>query len=72
MRTKGSGLRCLPFKHRGAHADLEALADGLDEDIVMGLMRFLHLRVVSRSSTRRFSGEAVDIRTVGRELGVRM
>jgi TolB-like protein/predicted Ser/Thr protein kinase len=68
---EGFWVAVLPFKHRGAHADLEALADGLGEDIVMGLMRFSHLRVVSRSSTRRFSGEAVDIRTVGKELGAR-
>ena len=68
---EGFWVAVLPFKHRGAHADLEALADGLGEDIVMGLMRFSHLRVVSRSSTRRFSGEAVDIRLVGRELGAR-
>jgi serine/threonine-protein kinase len=68
---EGFWVAVLPFKHRGAHADLEALADGLGEDIVMGLLRFSHLRVVSRSSARRFSGEAADIRTVGRELGAR-
>ena len=68
---EGFWVAVLPFKHRGAHADLEALADGLGEDIVMGLMRFSHLRVVSRSSAGRFSGEAVDIRTVGSELGAR-
>ena len=68
---EGFWVAVLPFKHRGAHADLEALADGLGEDIVMGLMRFSHLRVVSRSSARRFSGEAADIRTVGKELGAR-
>ncbi len=68
---EGFWVAVLPFKHRGAHADLEALADELGEDIVMGLMRFSHLRVVSRSSTRRFAGEAADIRTVGRELGAR-
>jgi TolB-like protein/cytochrome c-type biogenesis protein CcmH/NrfG len=61
----------LPFKHRGTDAHLEGLADGLGEDIVMGLMRFSHLRVISRSSARRFDGEAADIRTVGRELGAR-
>ena len=69
--AEGFWIAVLPFKHRGAHADLEALADGLGEDIVMGLMRFSHLRVVSRSSAQRFSGEAADIRTVGRELGAR-
>jgi serine/threonine protein kinase/tetratricopeptide (TPR) repeat protein len=68
---EGFWVAVLPFKHRGAHADLEALADGLGEDIVTGLMRFSHLRVVSRSSARRFGGEAVDIRTVGKELGAR-
>jgi len=68
---EGFWVAVLPFKHRGAHADLEALADGLAEDIVMGLLRFSHLRVVSRSSTQRFGGEAADIRAVGRELGAR-
>jgi len=68
---EGFWVALLPFKHRGGDASLEALADGLGEDIVMGLMRFSHLRVVSRSSARRFSGEAADIRAVGRELGAR-
>jgi adenylate cyclase len=68
---EGFWVAVLPFKYRGAHADLEALADGLAEDIVMGLLRFSHLRVVSRSSTRCFSSEAADVRAVGRELGAR-
>ena len=42
-------------------------ADGLGEDIVIGLMRFSHLRVVSRSSARRFSGEAADIAILTKE-----
>jgi serine/threonine-protein kinase len=68
---EGFWVAVLPYKHRGAHAALEARADGLGEAIVMGLMRFSHLHVVSRSSAGRFSGEAVDIRTVGSELGAR-
>ena len=68
---EGFWVAVLPFKHRGTQASLEALADDLGDDIVMGLMRFSHLRVVSRSSARRFGGEAADIRTVGRELGAR-
>jgi serine/threonine-protein kinase len=68
---EGFWIAVLPFKHRSAHADLETLADGLGEDIVMGLLRFSHLRVVSLSSTRRFGGEAADIRAVGKELGAR-
>jgi TolB-like protein/tRNA A-37 threonylcarbamoyl transferase component Bud32/Tfp pilus assembly protein PilF len=68
---EGFWVAVLPFTHRGAHADLEALADGLAEDIVTGLLRFSYLRVVARSSTRRFTSEAVDVRTVGKELGAR-
>jgi TolB-like protein len=68
---EGFWVAVLPFRHRGTDPGLEALADGLGEDIVMGLMRFSHLRVVSRSSARRFGGETTDIRTVGRELGAR-
>ena len=68
---EGFWVAVLPFKHRGTQASLEALADDLGDDIVMGLMQFSHLRVVSRSSARRFGGEAADIRTVERELGAR-
>ena len=51
--------------------DLEALADGLAEDITSGLSRFSHLLVVSHSSARALDGKPVDLREVGRELGAR-
>jgi TolB-like protein/Tfp pilus assembly protein PilF len=68
---EGFWIAVLPFKYRGANADLEALAEGLSEEIVTGLSRFSYLQVVARSSTLRFTGEATDIRTVGKELGAR-
>jgi serine/threonine-protein kinase len=72
LRTdEGFWVAVLPFRHRGAHADLEELADGLAEDIVTGLLRFPYLRIVARSSTRRFTSEDTDVRTVGKELGAR-
>ena len=61
----------LPFKSAGASADLTALAEGLTEGIVTGLSRFTYLRVIARSLTGRYSGEAVDVRSVGNELGAR-
>ena len=61
----------LPFKYTGASADLTALAEGLSEGVVTGLSRFSYLRVISRSSTQRYSGEAVDVRSIGNELGAR-
>ena len=62
-------LAVLPFKYKGDDTDLEALAEGLSEEIVTGLSRFSYLRVISRSSTERYSGGAGDVRSVGAELG---
>ena len=48
-----------------------ARAEGLSEEIITGLSRFSYLRVIARSSTLQFTGEAVDIRSVGSKLGAR-
>ncbi len=68
---EGFWVAVLPFKWRGANAELEALAEGLSEDIVTGLSRFSYLRVIARSSTMRFTGETSDVRAIGKELGAR-
>jgi TolB-like protein/Tfp pilus assembly protein PilF/predicted Ser/Thr protein kinase len=68
---EGFWVAVLPFKHSGSNADLTALAEGLSEEIVTGLSRFSYLRVIARSSTARYAGEAIDVRTVARELGAR-
>jgi TolB-like protein/Tfp pilus assembly protein PilF len=70
-REEGFWVAVLPFKHSGSNADLTALAEGLSEEIVTGLSRFSYLRVIARSSTSRYAGEAVDVRSVGKELGAR-
>jgi TolB-like protein/predicted Ser/Thr protein kinase len=68
---EGFWVAVLPFHYNGANAELTALAEGLTEDIVTGLSRFSYLRVIARSSTLRYAQEAVDVRTVGKELGAR-
>jgi len=68
---EGFWVAVLPFRHGGSNADLAALAEGLTEDIVTGLSRFSYLRVIARSSTSRHANEAVDVRSVGKELGAR-
>ena len=68
---EGFWVAVLPFKARGADADVQALAEGLTEEIVTGLSRFSYLRVIARGSTAPFSDEGVDVRAVGRELGAR-
>ncbi|HSF18899.1 MAG TPA: protein kinase [Vicinamibacteria bacterium] len=68
---EGFWVAVLPFKYKGANADVAALAEGLSEEIVTGLSRFSYLRVISRSSTERYAGKAVDVRSVGKEIGAR-
>jgi TolB-like protein/predicted ATPase len=68
---EGFWVAVLPFKWRGMNAELEALAEGLSEDIVTGLSRFSYLRVIARGSTLRFTSETSDVRAIGKELGAR-
>jgi len=68
---EGFWVAVLPFRSAGGDADLEALADGLTEDITAGLSRFPYLQVIAQDSTMAYKGRPTDIRTVGRELGAR-
>jgi TolB-like protein len=68
---EGFWIAVLPFKYGGGQSDLAALAEGLSEEIVTGLSRFSYLRVIARSSTARYAGQSVDVRTAGKELNAR-
>jgi serine/threonine protein kinase len=68
---EGFWVAVLPFKARGSNRDLEALAEGLSEEIVTGLSRFSYLRVIARSSTLRYASETSDVRAIGKQLGAR-
>ena len=61
----------LPFIYSGNNSDLTALADALTEEVVTGLSQFSYLKVIARSSTSRYSKEAIDVRLAGKELGAR-
>ena len=68
---EGFWVAVLPFKHGGSNADLAALADGLTDDTITGLSKFSYLRVIARSSSSRYAGQSVDVRTAGKELKAR-
>ncbi|MCG6928127.1 MAG: protein kinase [Acidobacteria bacterium] len=70
-REEGFWVAVLPFTHRGSDPAVEALAEGMSEDVVTGLARFSYLQVTSRSSSLKHAGEAVDVRSFGREVGAR-
>ncbi|MBR0727381.1 winged helix-turn-helix domain-containing tetratricopeptide repeat protein [Bradyrhizobium japonicum] len=64
-------LAVLPFTNLSSDPEQEYFADGMVEDIITGLSRSKSLFVIARQSTFTYKGKAIDIRQVGRELGVR-
>jgi TolB-like protein/class 3 adenylate cyclase/Flp pilus assembly protein TadD len=64
-------IAVLPFQNMSGDQEQEYFADGMVEDIITGLSRSKSLFVIARNSTFTYKGKAVDIRQVGRELGVR-
>jgi len=64
-------IAVLPFQNMSGEADQEYFVDGLVEEIITALSRFRSLFVIARNSSFTYKGKAVDIRQVGRELGVR-
>jgi TolB-like protein/Tfp pilus assembly protein PilF len=61
----------LPFLNLNDDPEQEYFADGMVEDIIAGLSRIKWLFVVARNSSFTYKGMAVDVKRVGRELGVR-
>lgn len=61
----------LPFSSLSGDPEQEYFADGMVEDIIAGLSRIKWLFVVARNSSLAYKETAVDVRRVGRELGVR-
>src|SRR4030095_133366 len=61
----------LTFEHLSADRDQEYFADGRVEEIITALSRFRQLFVIARNSSFAYKGRAVDVKQVGRELGVR-
>jgi TolB-like protein/class 3 adenylate cyclase len=64
-------IAVLPFENMSVDPEQEYFADGMVEDIITGLSRSKSLFVIARHSTFTYKGKAVDIKQVGRELGVR-
>jgi adenylate cyclase len=64
-------IAVLPFQNLSGDPEQEYFADGMVEDIITGLSRIKWLFVIARNSSFVYKGKAVDVRQVGRELGVR-
>ncbi len=64
-------IAVLPFDNMSGDPEQEYFSDGISEDLTTALSRFDGLFVIARNSAFTYKGEAVDVRRVGRELGVR-
>src|SRR5262249_30877432 len=63
-------IAVLPFENMSGDPEQEYFADGMVEEIITALSRFKSLFVIDRNSSFTFKGKAVDIKEVGRRLGV--
>jgi adenylate cyclase len=64
-------IAVLPFQNMSGDPDQEYFTDGMVEDIITGLSRIKWLFVIARNSTFTYKNRAIDVKQVGRELGVR-
>jgi TolB-like protein/class 3 adenylate cyclase len=64
-------IAVLPFQNMSGDPEQEYFADGMVEEIITALSRIRWLFVIARNSSFTYKGQAVDMKQVGRELGVR-
>jgi TolB-like protein len=69
--TDKPSIAILPFTNLSSDPDQDYFADGMVDEITTALSRFNSLFVIARNSSFTYKGKVVDIKQVGRELGVR-
>jgi TolB-like protein len=68
--AEGPSIAVLPFTNMSGDAESDYFADGMAEEIITALSRCGGILVIARNSSFIYKGRAIDIRQVGRELGV--
>jgi adenylate cyclase len=66
-----ASIAVLPFINMSGDAEQEYFSDGISEDIITDLSKIAGLIVIARNSSFTYKGRSVDVRAIGRELGVR-
>jgi adenylate cyclase len=64
-------IAVLPFDNMSSDPEHEYFADGISEDIITALSKISRMRIIARNSTFAYKGQALDLRRVASELGVR-
>ena len=68
---EGPSIAVLPFTNMSGDPEHEYFADGMAEELITALSRCKWLMVIARNSSFSYKGKSVDVRQIGRELGVR-
>ena len=71
MISDKASIAVLAFNNLSGDPGQEYFSDGITEDIITELSRFSELFVIARNSSFQYKGKSLDVRQVGRELGVR-
>ena len=69
--TDKPSIAVLAFNNMSGEPEQEYFSDGISEDIITDLSKLSELQVIARNSTFTYKGKPVDVKQVGRELGVR-
>ena len=64
-------IAVLPFTNMSGDAEQEYFSDGISEDIITDLSKITGLMVIARNSTFTYKGTSINVKQVGRDLGVR-
>lgn len=72
LSTSETAIAVLPFTNDAGEANTDYLSDGITETLIDNLTHIPQLKVRSRSSTFRYKGKDVDVRRIGKDLGVSM
>ena len=64
-------IAVLPFVNMSEDKGQEYFSDGLTEEIIHALVKLPQVFVIARNSTFTYKGKSVDVRQVGREMGVK-
>ena len=68
--TEAASIAVLPFENMSGDTEQEYFSDGISEDIITDLSKVPGLLVIARNSSFAYKGRQIDLRSVGRELGV--
>ncbi len=66
-----ASIAVLPFTNMSGDPEQEYFSDGVSEDIITDLSKIAGLTVIARNSSFTYKGRSIDVRTIGRDLGVR-